>query len=198
MKTLISSVVALVLMFSLFGSVSAGDTFNIEPMTEIIKSVESGGCVNIKGNLSITDGLVDFYVTSPSGIVLLIYNKTGLTDFNITCLENGNYTFHIVNSWSTNNVTATLWYGRNFEVTMQENIRTWHDITSWTFTASTAATPTFPWAEPLMKSLGSILSSILVTVLSALLIDYLRERHQKWKNGKPNTPVVIRWEKGTR
>jgi len=51
MKTLISSVVALVLMFSLFGSVNAGDTFNIEPMTEIIKNVESGGCVNIKGNL---------------------------------------------------------------------------------------------------------------------------------------------------
>jgi hypothetical protein len=102
-------VLIVITCFSSIENAKAKDIFVIEPSKEVIKAVDCGGCVSICGNLSVVNGFVDFYVTSPSGTVLFFYNKTAFTDFTIINIENGTYIFHIVNSWSNNNVTATLY-----------------------------------------------------------------------------------------
>lgn len=187
-KQLILLALIVISCFSLFGNVIAEDVFVIEPSEEVTRTVESSpGCVSMCGNLTVTNGFVDFYVTSPSGTVLFFYNKTAFTDFTITTIENGLYTFHIVNSWSNNNVTATLYYGKNFEVILQENIAISFDTPTEISFVSIETRPIFPWME-VVKWLGTIIAP----VISRLLFDYIREKRQKWKNGKPKTPVIFK------
>jgi len=192
-KQLILLVLIAISCFSLFENVRAEDVFVIEPSKEVTRAVESGGCASICGNLTVINGFVDFYATSPSGTVLFLYNKTAFTDFNIANMENGTYTFYVVNSWSNNNVTTTLYYGKNFEVTFQENVHMSFDVAAETFSVLVETRP-IPWME-VVKQLAPWLGSIFVTVVSALLIDYIHEKRQKWKNGKPKTPVVFKLDK---
>jgi hypothetical protein len=68
----------------------------------------------------------------------------------------------------------------------------WQEISTSTFTTSTTATPALAWIGPLREILISVLSGVLVTIISALLIDVFREKRQKWKDGESKTPVVIK------
>ena len=152
--------------FSLFENVKAEDVFVIEPSKEVTRAVESGRCTSICGNLTVINGSVDFYATNPSGTVLFLYNKTAFTDFAITNIENGTYAFHMVNSWSNDNVTATLYYGKNFEVILQENVHMSFGVAVETFSVLVETRPIFPWME-VVKQLAPWLGSIFVTVIGA-------------------------------
>jgi hypothetical protein len=191
----ILAIVILLACFSLLGrAYASAETLVVDPGQEVIRTVDSHGCVSICGNLSVTQGYVDFFITGPSGKVLLLYNKTPFTDFNVTTVENGTYAFHIANTWSPNATVVTLCYGKNFEVVLQENLKIWHDVSTWTFVTSTPTPPMFPFGEQIMQFLLTMLGGVLVTVLSALLIDVIRERRQKWKDGESKTPVVIKYK----
>jgi hypothetical protein len=190
-KTLV--VVMMLACLPLLGRAYASvETFVAEPEREVTLTVDSNGCVSIYGNISIMQGYVDFYITDPSGNTLCLFNMTAFTDFNIASPENGTYTFHIANPWSPNNVTATLFYGKSFRVVIQEEMRMWQEISTSTFTTSTTATPALAWIGPLTEFQISVLSGVLVTIISALLIDVFREKRQKWKDGESKTPVVIK------
>lgn len=188
----ILAIVILLVCFSLFKIVYASaETLVVETGQEVIRTVDSHGCVSICGNLSVTQGYVDFFVTGPSGNVLLLCNKTAFTEFNVTTVENGTYAFHIANMWSPNATVVTLCYGKNFEVVLQENLKIWLDVSMWTFVASTP-TPMFPSGEQITQFLLTVFIGVLVKVLSAPVIDVIRERRQKWKDGESKTPVVIK------
>lgn len=108
---------AIFLVGYFINSVNArGGAFVIEPMQVVTESVELKAADKVSGNLSVSDGFVDFYITSPSGDVLISDNKTVFDSFNFTVKENGNYTFHFINSLSEKTVTAVLSYGITFTV----------------------------------------------------------------------------------
>lgn len=126
-RKLLPVLLAVFLAISFTGKVDAGgDVFLIEPKREVIKNIEltvsDKTSANVSGSVSVTKGFIDFYITSPSGIVLLCYNKTAFKRFNFAAKENGTYVIHLVNTWSANNVTATLNYGVNRKITLQEKI----------------------------------------------------------------------------
>jgi len=192
LRRILAVVIVLACLPLLGRAYASAETLVVEPGQEVLRTVDSNGCVSICGNVSVAQGYVDFYITGPSGNVLLLYNKTAFADFNVTNVENGTYAFHIANTWSPNATVVTLCYGKNFEVVLQENLKTWHDVSTWTFTASTQTPPMFLWGEPIMRFLLTVLGGVLVTVLSTLLVDVIRERRQKWKDGESKTPVVVK------
>lgn len=138
-RKLLPALLAVFLAISFMGKVDArGGVFLIEPKQEVIDSIEltvsDKTSANVSGNVSVAEGFIDFYVTSPSRIVLLCYNKTAFNRFNFAAEENGTYVMHLVNTWSTNNVTATLNYGVNWEITLQAkiNVKFSTDVTTKT------------------------------------------------------------------
>lgn len=131
------------------------------------------------------------YITDPSGIMVLRYENISILDFNASTAQSGTYVIHMANRLATDNVTATLYYGINFTVVSNEQVRTWHTISTWTMTTSTIAPP-FQWTGPLSQIVYVAFTVILSTVLAGLILDELRRRVQKWKDGESKTPVVVR------
>lgn len=101
-----------------------GGVFVIKPRQEVTDSVElmvsDATSVEVYGNLSVADGFVDFYVTSPSGMVLLCYNKTAFSTFKFVANENGTYVLHLANRWSQSNVTVRLHYRVHWKIIVEE------------------------------------------------------------------------------
>jgi len=159
-----------------------GGVFVVEPTKEMIDSVElvvsDSTSANVCGNLSVVDGFVDFYVTSPSGVILLCYNRTALNSFNFTAMENGTYVLHLRNTSRTNNVTATLNYGVNWQVVLHGEINlTWHTASVW---QATVASPTpFDWIG-LFRTFTGLLSAFY-TILKILQILEKYWNARKWK-----------------
>ena len=117
---LILTFVALLLVISFISAVTArGGVFVIAPMGEITENVELKVSDKVVGNVSAGNGLIDFSITSPSGIVLLCYNKTTFNAFSFAAEENGTYTMHLANTDRTENENATLNYVVHFEVVLQ-------------------------------------------------------------------------------
>jgi hypothetical protein len=96
-----------------------GGAFVIEPMQVVTEGVELKAADKVSGNLSVSNGFIDFYITSPSGDVLIGDNKTVFDSFKFTAKENGNYTFHFINSLSEKTVTVILSYGITFTVSCE-------------------------------------------------------------------------------
>jgi len=182
--------------FSIPYASARGGVFVIDPMQEATETVEltvsDNTSADVHGNVSVINGFVDFYVTSPSGIIILCYNKTSFSRFNFSATENGTYALHFANTESKNNVTATLNYGVTFEIVLQETIRpTWHTVATW---QTTLITPS-PYLDiEILKILGIVISTIgsLLTLGEKVLklIDWL---YWKIKHGKSKTPVVFRF-----
>jgi hypothetical protein len=84
----------------------------------------------------------------------------------------GTYLIHLVNRLATENVTATLFHGRNFEVNVEENI-TGNAVTMWTATMtpaiSTSPSPFNPLVGPLSQILYDTLIGTVSTVIGGLL-----------------------------
>jgi len=194
-RILIFFLLAVFLAGPFIGNVSArGGVFVVEPMQEEIEEIEltvsDKTTANVCGNFSVNDDFIDFYVTSPSGIMLLCYNKTTFNRFYFAAVENGTYVIHLSNTWSTSNVTATLNYGVNWEITLQAEISpTWHTITAWETTFQ--PTTPFDWIG-ILKVIWALVSTISALVaLPKRVLNFLRWLYWKIKHGKSKTPVVI-------
>jgi len=102
-----------------------GGTFVIQPKQEAIEeanaTIYSGSSVSVTGKI-MANGSIDFYVTSPSGALLLSYTATNDTGFSFAPHENGTYLMHLANTHSTENVTALLTYGFNYVMTSYINL----------------------------------------------------------------------------
>lgn len=176
--------------FSIPHANARGGVFVIGPMQEATETVElvvsESSSANVCGNVSVINGFIDFYVTSPSGNIILCYNKTSFNCFNFSAVENGTYIMHLVNTWSENDVTATLDYGVNFEIVLQETIHTTEQ------TAIVTTSPSFDILE-LLKILGIIISPFVsLAVLGEKILRFLRWFYWKIKHGKSKTPVVFK------
>ncbi|MDH5266326.1 MAG: emp24/gp25L/p24 family protein [Candidatus Bathyarchaeota archaeon] len=160
-------------------------------MTESVElTVSDKTSADVSGNVSIVDGFVDFYVTSPSGIVLLCYNKTAFDKFSFTAVENGTYVIHLANRFSTNNITATLNYGVNFEITLHVKIPlTWHTISVWQVTLTSS--PPVDFLEILRILVIAISTIYSLATLGEKASKLLRWFYWKIKHGKSKTPVVL-------
>jgi hypothetical protein len=183
MKTKRIMFVSLLFLLALISSVQANSVFVIEPSTEVTQEVQSNGCKSIGGNVSVVSGSIDLYVTDPSGATLLYYENTSFTKFAFNTTQNGTYTFHLANRRLDNNVTATLWYGKNFELILYGNIQMHWETAS---IMETAVVP--PSSNPSIGWLTQILLAIfgmLLSVLGAILKDEIRRKIQKWRDGKP-------------
>jgi len=177
------------------GTVDArGGVFVIEPTNEIIDSVDlavsNNTSANVCGNLSVIDGFVDFYVTSPSGVVLLCYNKTASNRFNFTAMENGTYLLHLRNTSPANDVTATLNYGVNWQIVLHEEIHlTWH--TSTVLEMAIASPTPFDWIGFFNEYIYPLIVVSLPMVIK-ILERIWRERKWKKKYREPRTPSDIK------
>jgi hypothetical protein len=125
-KLILSSVIVLLLTLSTQAVSASGGIFVVEPKREVVEEVNlsAGARVSseVVGDLSVTNGSIDFWITSPSGVVLLYYKKIVNSSFSFVAKENGNYTMHLSNSYLTQNVTATLNYGVNMNITVVDNV----------------------------------------------------------------------------
>jgi len=204
-KSRLSPVVLLLVMWLiitiLVRSVAAAqDTIVIAAGQEVSEPVDAvPGCVSICGNMSVLNGTLNFYATSPTGKILFSCNKTSFTDFNITTTENGTYTLHLKNAFSQDNVTAMLCYGKNLQLFFQSTISmTSSAVTMWTYTRSVTLIvpqsppylfrfplPSRPWIElGDARFLALIVTVILAMISGALLLGYNRKRAQSEKTDK--------------
>jgi hypothetical protein len=113
---------------------ASGDIFVIEPKQQAIEEVNlstgAGVSSELVGDLFVTNGSIDFWITAPSGIVLV--NESNIADsrFSFFAKENGSHTMHLSNSYLTQNVTVTLKYGVNMIVNLYSNINVGMDMRS--------------------------------------------------------------------
>jgi len=185
---------SLLLLLALIGNVQASSVFVIEPSREATQNVECpNGCQSIGGNVSTVGGSIDLYITDPSGTTVLQYENISFVDFNVSTPQNGTYVIHLANRLSVSNVTATLFYGKNFNIVLNAEVKmTWHTMATWTATLSTPSTPVNPWIGPLSQ-VGYIIFVVVVgPLLVSLLGDVIRRGYQKYKDGESKTPVVLK------
>lgn len=137
-QRLILSFIAVLLCSFLISAVSGrGGVFIIEPMQEVIENVELGVSDKVSGNLSVNNGFIDFYITTPSGEVLLSYNKTTFDTFSFVAHENGTFTMHLVNKHRAENVNVTLNYAVHFTIFLQGEVNVGYNVG----TATVISTP---------------------------------------------------------
>lgn len=135
--------IVLLLALGIFTAKARGGVFVIKPTQEVIEHINLGVSDEVFGNLSVTDGFIDFYVTSPSGVTLQSYHSIANTSFSFLADENGTYSIHLNNTYQTSDVTVTLDYAVHFKVVLQENI----NIGLSTGVAKVVS-PLQPWPEP--------------------------------------------------
>jgi hypothetical protein len=169
-RKLLPVLLTVFLGISFLGKVDArGGVFLIEPKQEVIDSIEltvsDKTSANVAGSMSVANGSIDFYVTSPSGIVLFCYNNTDFEKFNFTALENGTFVMHLLNTQLTNNVTATLDYGVNWKITLQAAM-TFHATSNTVVTTETALVEPSP-INNIIEILKAI--SLIATIISTIL-----------------------------
>ena len=167
-----------------------GDTLILKPAQEVEETIQLSLSDEVYGNISAIEGLVDFYVTSPSGIVLLWYNVTEFSRFNFTARENGLYTLHLVNALQTRNVTAVLNYCVHYKIVISENLSFSGATETMTTTIKTTPIPPLDWLD-IFKPFLELVRNVLAVVFSKIIIDWFKYLYQKWKDGKSKTPVVI-------
>lgn len=182
--------------FSIPYANARGGVFVISPMQEATETVEltvsDSATAEVCGNVSVINGFVDFYVTSPSGNIILCYNNTSFSPFNFSAIENGTYTLHLANTWSEKDVTATLDYGVNFEIVLHATIGlSWHTVATW---QATIITPS-PYLDILeiLKVLSILISTFgSIVALGEKILRFFRWFYWKIKHGKSKTPVVLK------
>jgi hypothetical protein len=178
----------ILLLLALIGSVQASSVFVIEPSMEAIQNVECpNGCQSFGGNVSIVGGSIDLYITNPLGTTVLQYENISFVDFKVSTPQNGTYVIHLANRLSMSNVTATLFYGRNFEIVLSQEIRISSTMEAWTTTVSVTSTPN-PWIGTAVQITLVVFGAVVCPILVNVLTDEIRRRLQKWRDGEPKTP----------
>jgi hypothetical protein len=191
------------LIFSMFlavgflvGTVNAsGGVFVIEPAQEVIDTIKltvsKNVSVNVCGSVSVIDGFIDFYVTSPSGIVLFYRNGTASDSFNFTVVENGTYVFHLRNTFSANNVTTTLDYGVNKQFSCYGEIPlTWH--TAAVVEVTIASPAPFDWIGLSRTFVGLLSAFYTILKILEILDKYWNTRKWNKKYKEIRTPSDIK------
>lgn len=191
MKRFRTAFISIIFLLCIFfvGIVNArGGIFIVEPSGKATERVEFGVSDEVHGNLSVSNGFIDFYIASPSGTVLLCYNKTAFNVFNLTAEEEGNYTFHLVNSYQTENVNVTLNYFIVFTVDLYAEVNVGYSLGT-AVVIGAAMQPRIDWLPEILKIVASIpgLAALVKTILK-----FLRWLRWKMKRGKSRTPVVIK------
>jgi len=194
----ITSILLIFLVASFFiGMVNArGEAFVIEPSKEVIEKVELKVPDEVVGNVTVSNGSIDFYITNPSGTILFYSNETAFESFKFTAKQNGTYIMHLLNP-TQENVTATLNYGINFFIILQETITMTSSLGTAVVTTITTITPTFfDWVELLKNILISIpgfgaLAGFIKWGIKAIKKFWEKRKWNK-KYGKSRTPVVIK------
>jgi len=185
------------------GNARAQRVFVIQPSEMVAENVQvTDGCQSIAGNVSVVGGVIDFYVTDPSETTILWYENVSFKDFSVNTIQKGTYLIHLANRGSIDNVTATLFYGKNFNYVFSETVRTWHTITT-TMTVSTQSPTSIGILYYVQEFLMSVAKDTVVQVLGALLgvllLGLISKKIQKWKDGSPSkTPSTIRPPPSTR
>jgi hypothetical protein len=180
------------------GSARAQGAFVIQPSKGVTQSVQvTDGCQSIAGNVSVVGGVIDFYITDPSGTTILQYENVSFKDFSVNTTQNGTYLIHLTNRWSIDNVSATLSYGGNFNFVFSETVRTWHTIATTTTTTSTQSPTSIGLISYIQEFVISVAKETVVqvlgTLLGALVLGLILKKIQKWKDGSPSkTPSTIR------
>lgn len=188
-RLILVSIAVLLASFFISAVSARGCEFVIEPLREVTENVELNVSDEVFGNLSVSNGFIDFYVTNPSGIILLCYNKTAFNTFNFAAGENGLFTMHLANTHQTENVNVTLNYAVHFKAVLQEKINVGYSVgTAHVISPPTTTTP-LDWITIL-----TIITSIsgLIPRLVKAVLNFVRWLWWKWKYGKPRTPVVIK------
>jgi hypothetical protein len=99
-----------------------GGVFIVKPTQEVIEDVNLEVSDEVFGNLSVSDGFIDFYVTNPSGATVQSFHYIANTSFSFVADENGTYSMHLNNTYQTCDVTVTLHYSVLFKVVSQVNM----------------------------------------------------------------------------
>jgi len=161
-----------------------GDVFVIEPAQEVTENVELDVSSDVAGNFSVKNGFIEFYVTDPSGIVILCYNKTAFNTFSFAAGENGIFTMHLVNTYQTEKVNVTLNYGINFCVVIQEKVNADFSLG----TARVVPPPTLPPSPEDSPNLDNPYEKYLNFVSARFVLRILRD---VWKYMPLQNTVLI-------
>ena len=125
-KLILFFVIVLLLALGVQVVSARGGIFVVEPKREAVEEVNLGAGADVSsevvGDLSVTNGSIDFWITSPSGVVVLYDYKITNSSFSFVAKENGNYTMHMSNEYLMQNLTVTLNYGINMNITAVANI----------------------------------------------------------------------------
>jgi hypothetical protein len=178
------------------GTINARDgVFVIEPTKEVIENVELKIPDEVVGNVSISNGLIDFYVTNPSGIPIFCYNKTAFETFKFTAEQNGTYIMHFVNVENIENVTVTLSYSIHVILVLYGNVDLKFSVGTAHVVGSVTPTTPFDWIMFLKDYIYPLITasvSALIGALIKVLRKFQRERKWKKKYRAPRTPVVVK------
>ena len=141
---------------------ATSNTFVVEPMKEETEAIpielHSSLPTEVSGNVVAYGGVIDFYVESPSGSILQHYVRILSNRFTFNALENGTYLVHIINDWSSQNVTVTVNYGLNRVVTITLQTKT---VSSFTVTTETPSISMRPPIIDILKLIAQIFSEAM-------------------------------------
>jgi hypothetical protein len=124
MRKRVCALVILLLLGLFIASVECQRVGNyvIRPSDEAIEKIRLAPPESVFGNVSVSNGFVDFYITSPSYEIVYQSLKTSAEMFNFAANESGTYVMHFANKYQTEDVNVTLSYACNFYVVLSETI----------------------------------------------------------------------------
>jgi len=185
-RTFLWCFLLLIISSFLIGNVKARtEVFLLEPEKEATYSLQLTIHERVSGNVSVEGSVVDFYVTSPTRAVVFHYNQTANTNFNFTASENGNYTMHFVNSFSTTNVTIMMNYSILFVVKSQIGIN---------FNAGATALATqqpSPLPKPRKPSLEDFFKKYLNFLEAEKILNIVRDASKYMPFGSFDAMIVL-------
>ena len=188
-RTLVNVPLVLLLAGLCIGSVNArGGSFIVAPWNEVTEKVQLGVTDKVFGNVSVSNGFIDFFVTNPSNNLLFYGNKTSLETFNFTADEKGIYVMHIVNNYQTENVNVTLSYALSITIVLTASVTLSTTVSATTISAIVSPTNPIDWIELLRTIVYNI--PWLGTALGAI-VKFLKWLRWKIKYRRSRTPVVI-------
>jgi hypothetical protein len=99
-------------MFVFFvGTAKARDeSFVIQPKQEAVEYVNLAGSGNASGNLSASQGQIDFFIRDPNGIIIQEFLNVSTTPFSFVADKKGNYSMCMDSNYEAFNVTVILDY----------------------------------------------------------------------------------------
>jgi hypothetical protein len=109
----------LMLAFCVSVARARGGSFVIESMQEAVENVDLGVSDQVFGNLSVSSGYIDFFITNPSGAIVQGFHNVSYTSFSFVASENGTYSMHLENAYQAYDVTVKLDYGVKMTINAQ-------------------------------------------------------------------------------